>query len=612
MIMKRIMTFFRLLVTFTFIFNGQMAIVAQTTVTGPAYVCQGETAIYTASNPSGTGNFSFTLSPAMGTITVSGPQNSIATITWTLGALTASSVNVSASLNVVGTPQVGGMLVYIKKRSQITSFVLSVLSPQCAGVCRQLEVNFNGNGYTGIRDIIISQTGGPDITFLSISGNPALLTVCPNVTTTYSIKSVTAPQDTGVSFINCPADVVGQSVTVNVIPNTAITSLTASPNSSVCIGTDITLTAVASGTNLTYTWRKGPGTPILQGPLATNTFVVPGADANNSGTYEVEVNGTTCGVNPVFAQIAVNIINNPTPPTGGTLTSSQTLGCGPINVNLSVSGNTANITGWESQSNCTGVWTPISSSSSTTLNVTTPNEPTCYRVAVSDGTCSAYSTTATITIDQPPVGGIVTRNSNQTINSLRLCTSSLYIPTPTATLIPLNYVGNIVRWEKSFNLSVWNPIPPASSLTVVGSSTPNTYYRVVVASVLGICTTTAPSAYFTIIRPVGGPAAPCSLSPDGIFLDNDVVDTDKGLKIEKVYPNPTNGFISLNIENYTEGATQIDILDLMGRNVQRTQQYLDKSYNILSLDISNLSNGLYLVRIKDSDDHKAVVKVNKL
>ena len=78
------------------------------------------------------------------------------------------------------------------------------------------------------------------------------------------------------------------------------------------------------------------------------------------------------------------------------------------------------------------------------------------------------------------------------------------------------------------------------------------------------------------------------------------------------YLNLTSGYISLNIENYTEGVAQIEILDLMGRVVQRNQQNLDEGYNILSLDISNLSSGLYLVRIKDSGKHEAVVRVSKL
>ena len=380
---------------------------------------------------------------------------------------------------------------------------------------------------------------------------------------------------------------------------------------------------------MTYTWRKGPGTPILQGPSATNTYVVPGADANNSGTYEVEVNGTTCSGSPAFSQIAVNIINNSTPPTGGTLTSSQTQGCGPINVTLSVSGNTANITEWESQSNCTGVWTPISFSSSTAINVTTPNEPTCYRVAVSDGTCSAYSTTATIIIDQPPVGGKVIRPSNPTINTLILCTGG------NATLTPFNHVGNITTWQRASTLNGTNPwtnIPGttgASSLSVGASTSPYTYYRVLVASVLGICPGTTPSIHFTIKKPGTAPGSPpCSYSPDGIFLDNDIVDTDKGLKIEKVYPNPTSGFISVDLmynsivpasgaqfviaRNEANKAAQIEILDLTGRIVQRTQQKLIDGYNILELDMSNLSSGLYLVRIKDSDQHEAVVRVSKM
>ena len=80
----------------------------------------------------------------------------------------------------------------------------------------------------------------------------------------------------------------------------------------------------------------------------------------------------------------------------------------------------------------------------------------------------------------------------------------------------------------------------------------------------------------------------------------------------KAYPNPTSGYISVDLMGYTEGGAQIEILDLTGRIVQRTQQKLIDGYNTLELDMSNLSSGLYLVRIKDSDNHEAVVRVSKM
>ena len=100
-----------------------------------------------------------------------------------------------------------------------------------------------------------------------------------------------------------------------------------------------------------------------------------------------------------------------------------------------------------------------------------------------------------------------------------------------------------------------------------------------------------------------------------------VVDTEmakeSGIKIMNAYPNPTSGLISLNIENYTpeginKGVAQIEVLDLVGRVIQLSQQNLDEGYNILSLDMSNLSSGLYLVRVKDSNQHEAVVRVSKM
>lgn len=79
-----------------------------------------------------------------------------------------------------------------------------------------------------------------------------------------------------------------------------------------------------------------------------------------------------------------------------------------------------------------------------------------------------------------------------------------------------------------------------------------------------------------------------------------------------MYPNPAYDKITVQIENVTEGVTQIEVLDLTGKVVKRMSQNVLHGFNELTLDIQNLSNGLYLVKVKDSSNQEAVLKVNKM
>ena len=55
-----------------------------------------------------------------------------------------------------------------------------------------------------------------------------------------------------------------------------------------------------------------------------------------------------------------------------------------------------------------------------------------------------------------------------------------------------------------------------------------------------------------------------------------------------VYPNPTNGQVSIN----SEVATQIYVYDLCGRQIMNTT--IEEGYNVI--DISHLANGCYLMK----------------
>ena len=215
----------------------------------------------------------------------------------------------------------------------------------------------------------------------------------------------------------------------------------------------------------------------------------------------------------------------------------------------------------------------------------------------------AISSTATITIEKPAVGGRVTLQSNQTATSLAIC------PSQNAVLIPLDFTGKVTNWQYSYGTSsIWYDLPGSenqTNITVNGTSvTSTTFYRAVITTTGGICVGLSSVAYssaFRFTRKAG-----CS-SPDG-----SIIDSNNPLTIVSAFPNPTKDVFILEIENNIEGAAQVDVMDIAGRKVLSTQQSIEKGFNTLTLNVQNLSSGLYLVRIKDSNNQEAIVKMSKL
>ena len=364
----------------------------------------------------------------------------------------------------------------------------------------------------------------------------------------------------------------------------------------ICTGSSTTLTATGGniGAGGVIEWFTGScsGTPAGTGASIT-------VSPTTATTYYVRYKGN-CNTTACFSKT----VTVSTPSVGGTVSPATKSGCGPTSVTLSISGLNGTVTRWEQQIECTGVWTAISNSASNPFTITTPNSSVCYRAIVTNGACpSAISSTATITIDKPAVGGRVTLQSNPTATSLAIC------PNQNAVLIPVGFTGKVVNWQYSFGTSsIWYDLPGTAGQpthTVNGSTiTSTTFYRAVICTQLGICTGTRAVAYSSAFRI--NKNAVCS-SPDGSLTIS-----DSPLTILSAFPNPTKDVFILEIENNIEGSAQVDIMDVAGRMVLRTQQSIEKGFNTLTLNVQNLSSGLYLVRVRDSNNQEITVKMSKL
>ena len=413
------------------------------------------------------------------------------------------------------------------------------------------------------------------------------ITVSPTTNTTYFVRYEGTCNTTACA---------SQLITVNTLSTTpsGTTGIT-----NICLGnsTTLTLSGGFAGTGAVAEWFTGSCGGALAG-TGNSIIVAPTVNTTYYVRYKGTCNTTSC------ASVTVTIT---TPSVGGTVAPAQSQGCGPQTVNLSVSGINGTVTNWERQTNCTGAWTSIGFAGLNTITVTTPNSSTCYRAVITNGGCaSANSTVATITIDKPAVGGRVTLQSNQTATSVALC------PSENTILIPKNYVGKVANWQYTFGTSpIWYDLPGTegqTTLTVNGSSITGTvFYRVVIVTELGICTGLSSVAYSTAFRITTKLSC---LSPDGSIVNNDI-QTDQRLTIQKVYPNPASNVFNLEMNSNTEGVSQIEIIDVTGRQVLNQTLGLSEGFNTISLDISKLSRGVFIVKITDSKNQKAWVKMVK-
>jgi hypothetical protein len=77
----------------------------------------------------------------------------------------------------------------------------------------------------------------------------------------------------------------------------------------------------------------------------------------------------------------------------------------------------------------------------------------------------------------------------------------------------------------------------------------------------------------------------------------------------QIYPNPASSQLSLHLDNNMTGKFELDILDLNGRMMSRHILIKIDRFLEYSLDISDFSSGVYLVRIKhkQSEIYKKII-----
>ena len=64
-----------------------------------------------------------------------------------------------------------------------------------------------------------------------------------------------------------------------------------------------------------------------------------------------------------------------------------------------------------------------------------------------------------------------------------------------------------------------------------------------------------------------------------------------------IYPNPSSGLVTINLEGVNNISTEICLIDLSGKMIQSTTVF----DNQVELDYSNLAKGFYILQITNGE-----------
>lgn len=162
---------------------------------------------------------------------------------------------------------------------------------------------------------------------------------------------------------------------------------------------------------------------------------------------------------------------------GGTISGSTTACGGSNSGSLDLIGYVGTIIGWESSTDGGVTWTPIANTTATE-NYVNVLVTTMYHVIVASGVCSNdTSATATITVDPPSNGGVLSLDDT-------VCASSNF-----GVLNVVGYTGTIQNWQSSTDGGItWLTLANTTASQTYVNLLQTTSYAVNVQS--GVCSAT--------------------------------------------------------------------------------------------------------------------------
>jgi len=76
------------------------------------------------------------------------------------------------------------------------------------------------------------------------------------------------------------------------------------------------------------------------------------------------------------------------------------------------------------------------------------------------------------------------------------------------------------------------------------------------------------------------------------------------MEFVRIYPNPTQNYITIQLTNEIVGETKMDLFDVQGRKIISKNTF----QNTEELNLSSLSGGIYFLSIQNKN-HKIIKKI---
>ena len=322
-----------------------------------------------------------------------------------------------------------------------------------------------------------------------------------------------------------------------------------------CAGSAANITVAATGTNLTYQWRKG--TANITGATSA-TLTIPSVVAGDAGNYNVVI---TNGCGTVTSNDAALTVT--ASPVITTQPAASTVCVGSV-ANFSV---VATGTGLTYQWRKDGADITGATNDTYSIPVTTAASAGSYTVRVTSGTCSVVSNAAVLTIT--PATTITTQPQ-----AVTTCLQQ----NATFTVVATGGTGLTYQWRKD-----GNPIAGATNstytVTNVTAASAGNYSVVVTGPGTGVCgSVTSNTAALTV-------SGPCTSIPN---INEDIT----GLVL---LPNVVNSSATLRLVAARSTNIQWSVVDMSGRVVMQFNSAVTAGQNDIKMVVSQLGAGMYQV-----------------
>ena len=329
----------------------------------------------------------------------------------------------------------------------------------------------------------------------------------PIASTNDSLEYINIPQETYYRAVvqsgACPVQTSN-----TVIISTDLTSAggALSSDATVCASGNSGNITLAGETGIPVNWESSVDGGMTWSSIANITTSQSYNNLLTTTLYRTNIQNGTCAA--TYSDTVTITVDPVT--VSGTVNANTVLCAGSNSGTLNLVGATGTVNNWESSTDGGFTWINIANvtSSQSYLNVATNTQ---YRAIVKSGVCSALqSGIATLTMDQPAVGGTI-------FGSTTVCEGA---NSGALTLIGSN--GTVADWEFSIDGgTVWSPIGNTSGIENFNNLVTTTDYRVILTS--GVCpndtsaTGTVAVDALTVSGAVTADAIVCELSNSGIL-----------------------------------------------------------------------------------------------